>query len=143
MNYIFLDANILVSVLNNEYPQFTYTARVLSLADHPSYRVYTSPLCLAIAFYFAEKNHGKALALKKVKLICDKILVTAVDESVVEKTLAEKKVHDFEDGLEYFSALKSNCKFIITQDKNDFYFAKIPVMNAQEYLETYVLKRKK
>ena len=53
---IFLDANILVSVLNKEYPLFTYSARVLSLMDHPKFEVYTSPICLAIAFYFAEKK---------------------------------------------------------------------------------------
>ena len=141
MTTIFLDANILVSVLNNEYPLFTYSARVMSLADHPAYRVYTTPLCLAIAFYFAEKKHGNALALKKIKLLCDKILIAKVDETVVAKTVAEKKVHDFEDGLEYFAALQADCKFIITQDVNDFYFSKIEVMGAQLFLEKYVLKK--
>jgi len=53
---IFLDANILVSVLNKEYPVFSYSSRVLSLADNTKFKVYTSPLCLAIAFYFAEKK---------------------------------------------------------------------------------------
>ena len=62
---IFLDANVLVSVLNKEYPLFTYSSRVLSLADNPEFKVYTSPLCLAIAFYFAEKKNGNAMARKK------------------------------------------------------------------------------
>ena len=53
---IFLDANILVSVLNKEYPLFSYSARIISLADNKKFTVYTSPICLAIAFYFAEKN---------------------------------------------------------------------------------------
>ena len=54
---IFLDANVLVSVLNKEYPLFTYSSRILSLADHKGYEVFTSPLCLTIAFYFAEKKN--------------------------------------------------------------------------------------
>jgi predicted nucleic acid-binding protein len=53
---IFLDANILVSVLNKEYPLFSYSARIISLADNKKFTVYTSPICLAIAFYFAKKN---------------------------------------------------------------------------------------
>jgi predicted nucleic acid-binding protein len=53
---IFLDANILVAVLNKEYPVFKYAARIMSLADKPRYKIYTSPICLAIAFYFSEKK---------------------------------------------------------------------------------------
>jgi predicted nucleic acid-binding protein len=59
---IFLDANILISVLNKEYPLFTYSSRILSLADDKRFQVFTSPVCLAIAFYFAEKKSGSALA---------------------------------------------------------------------------------
>ena len=59
---VFVDANILVSVLNKEYPIYTYTSRILSLADNPAFEVYTSPICLAIAFYFAEKKYKKQIA---------------------------------------------------------------------------------
>ena len=52
---IFLDANILVSVLNKEYPVFINSSRIISLADNARFRLYTSPICLAIAFYFSEK----------------------------------------------------------------------------------------
>jgi predicted nucleic acid-binding protein len=136
---IFLDANILVSVLNNEYPLFTYSARILSLADNKKFKVFTSPLCLAIAFYFAEKKNGNASALQKIRLLASKLQITTVDNLVVKKVVAEKQVHDFEDGMEYFSAINSGCKFIITQDESDFYFSKIEVLNAQAFLEKYVL----
>ncbi len=53
---IFLDANILVSVLNKEYPVFTYSSRVLSLTANSKFQVYTSPICLAIAFYFLKRK---------------------------------------------------------------------------------------
>ena len=66
---IFLDANILVSVLNKEYPLFTYTARIVSLADQQKFNVYTSPVCLAIAFYFAENKSGTQMAKQKIKLL--------------------------------------------------------------------------
>ena len=37
---IFLDATILVSVLNKEYPVFTYSSRILSLADNKKFEVH-------------------------------------------------------------------------------------------------------
>ena len=47
---VFLDANVLVSVLNKEYPLFGFNARILSLADDRRFKLFTSPVCLAIAF---------------------------------------------------------------------------------------------
>ena len=63
---IFIDANILVTVLCNEYPQFAFCARILSLCDNKKFEVFSSPLCLAIAYYFAEKKNGHSLARKKI-----------------------------------------------------------------------------
>ena len=35
---VFVDANILVSVVNKEYPLFPYTSRILSLAGKGGWR---------------------------------------------------------------------------------------------------------
>ena len=78
---IFLDANVLVSVINKEYPLYTYTSRIVSLADHKRFEVYTSPLCLAIAFYFAEKKHKKQ-AKQKIKLLSEHLVVTDISSAV-------------------------------------------------------------
>lgn len=97
---IFLDANILVSVLNKEYPLFTYAARIISLADNKKFTVFTSPLCLAIAFYFVEKKSGIQLAKQKIKLLSEKILITAVGKTELLQALENGQVNDFEDGIE-------------------------------------------
>ena len=135
---LFLDANVLVSVLNKEYPLFTYSSRVLSLVDDKRFRVYTSPLCLAIAFYFAEKKHGNTMARKKMSLLTEKLLFTAIDEKTVLAVERNKKIHDFEDGLQYYSAIEKECKYIITEDKSDFYFSEIEVMGSKTFLEKHV-----
>ena len=137
---LFLDANVLVSVLNKEYPLFTYNSRVLSLADNPKFKVYTSPLCLAIAFYFSEKKHGTAHARQKINLLIEKLKFTSITEQTVIETGKNKKVHDFEDGLQYYSALGSDCEFIITEDLKDFYFSEIEVLSSRQFLEKYIFK---
>ena len=139
---IFLDANILVSVLCNEYPQFSFCSQVLSLCENKKFEVYTSPLCLAIAFYFAEKKNGNTLARKKIKLLSDKIRITTINQDSVRTTTANRAIHDFEDGLEYCSALHNKCKCIITNDSNDFYFSEIETLNAHDFLMKYVVVKK-
>lgn len=136
---IFLDANILVSVVNKEYPQFTYSARLMSLTEDSRFELFTSPICLAIAFYFAEKKSGQKNAKAKISILSKKISIAEADNSVVTKAAEDKSVGDFEDGLEYYSALKAGCKYLITEDVKDFHFSRIPVMTASQFLEDHVL----
>ncbi len=132
---IFLDANIIISVLNKEYPSFTYTSRILSLGSFKNFTLYTSPICLAIAFYFAEKKYKSASAKKRIQILCDHLNIAGTNKSTVLQALQNPAVNDFEDGLEYYSALNSKCNCIITEDTDDFYFSKIEVYNAQQFLE--------
>ena len=135
---IFLDANILVSVLNKEYPLFTYAARIVSLADNKKFTVYTSPVCLAIAFYFAEKKSGTKMAKQKIKLLSEKISITGVGKNEVLAALENAQVNDFEDGIEYYAAVNNKCDVIVTEDTGDFNFADIKVCGAQNFLTEYL-----
>lgn len=136
---IFLDANVLVSVLNKEYPLFTYSSRILSLASNPKFEVYTSPICLAIAFYFAEKKHKSILAKQKIAILCAHINIAENLTDGVVKTLSNKKIHDFEDGLEYYAAKENNCTCIVTEDTEDFYFSEIEVLDCKSFFKRYLL----
>ncbi|MDX9750912.1 MAG: PIN domain-containing protein [Flavobacteriales bacterium] len=138
---IFLDANILVTVLCNEYPRFPVCARVLSLCDDPRFEVHTSALCLAIGAHFAGKKSGEQLAKKKVALLVDKLRITEVGRSAVERTVVNRRVNDFEDGLEYYSAVDAKCTCIVTYDKQDFHFAEMEVLDAEEFLLRHAVRR--
>jgi predicted nucleic acid-binding protein len=136
---IFLDANILVATLNKEYPLFTYSSRIVSLSDSKQFEIYTSPICLAIAFYFAEKKSGAVVAKRKIELLTKNIKIADADRNTVLDAVQNKSVLDFEDGLEYYSAVKAKCKCIITEDLNDFHFSKIEVLQAEDFLVKYVM----
>ncbi|MFJ5903200.1 PIN domain-containing protein [Pedobacter suwonensis] len=112
---------------------------MLSLATHPKFEIYTSPMCLAIAFYFAEKKHKTQLAKQKIDLLCQYLNIAGNSSKGVLDTLSNKKIHDFEDGLEYYVAQSVNCKCIITEDVEDFYFSDIEVLSCQEFFKRYLL----
>jgi predicted nucleic acid-binding protein len=135
---VFLDANVLVSVLNKEYPLFPHSARILSLADQRRFQLYTTPICLAIAFYFAEKKCGTAQAKQKIQVLSSKLHIASVDSQTVTHAVSNPSVMDFEDGLEYYSALQHDCKAIITEDSEGFYFSEIPVFDCRKFLEEVV-----
>lgn len=139
---VFVDANVLISVLNKEYPLFTYSSRILSLSDTKSFEIFTSPICLAIAFYFAEKKYRSEKAKEKISVLCKHISIAQATETSVQKTLKNKSVSDFEDGLEYYAALENNCNCIITEDIEDFHFATIEIIRTEAFFEKYLVKKK-
>jgi predicted nucleic acid-binding protein len=134
---LFVDANILISVLNKEYPLFSSTARILSMAGHRGTQIFTTPVCLAIAFYFAEKKHRTAMAKEKIALLCQHIQIAAVTANCVQQALADKRVHDFEDGVQYYAALQQGCDCIVTENTDDYYFADIQVLNSSAFLKEF------
>lgn len=138
---LFLDANILISVLNKEYPLFTLTSRIVSLSNSSNFTLFTSPLCLGIAFYFVEKKYKRHSAKDRLKIISNHLNITNVDQNTVAQCLNNPAINDFEDGLEYYSAVESNCNCIITEDIDDFYFSKIEVLTSEKFFEKYLLKR--
>ena len=104
------------------------------------FQLYTSPLCLAIAFYFSLKKSGQQKAKQKINILLEIICLTTIDESVAKNAIKNPKIHDFEDGLEYYSAIKKSCEVIITEDKADYFFSEIEVLNCEEYILKYCRK---
>ena len=132
---LFIDANVLIAVLNREYPLFTYAAKVLSLADKQGFELFTSPVCIAIAFYFASKKTSEQKAKNKIAILLQHIKTTTVDHGCTMLAIENAQVHDLEDGLQYYSALKDGCEYIITENGQDFYFSEIKVSNCEDFLK--------
>lgn len=131
---IFIDANILVATLNKEYPLFTWSSRILSLQGKQNIELFTSPLCLAIAFYFSSKKSGEKMARKKIEMLLQHIGITTIDQNITDQAIQNKLIHNFEDGMEYYSAIQNKCNYIITENQKDFYFSEIEVIGCEAFL---------
>lgn len=135
MRNVFLDANILISVLNKEYPLFISSARVLSLADADGFKLYTSALALGIAYYFAEKKSGRKMANKKISLLLKKVHITNCGHKEAQQAISLGTDVDFEDALQYFSACNSLCSCIVSSKLKDYNFSSLPVLTPAQFLK--------
>lgn len=133
MKKIFLDTNIILDFLGEREGFYEAPAKIMTLADKKKIQVYTSPSSISNVFYVLAKYENSKIALEKIrkfKLLCS---MSVMDDEVVEKAI-HSNFKDFEDAMQYFSALASNCNIIITRNEKDFKNAMIPVMNAESYL---------
>ena len=137
---VYLDANIIVSLLNFEQPLFQHSARLISLSDTKRIVFYTSPVALAIAFYFCSKKYNQKIAKEKMGLLCNKIKIAINLEKDATNIVVDKRINDFEDGLQYYAAKAARCNCIISEDMEDFYFSDIEVFSTSQFLEKYLAR---
>ena len=78
------------------------------------------------------------MAKRKMEIMTGKLSITDVGKKEVIQSLENKKVNDFEDGIEYYAAESCKCDAIITEDINDFYFSSIPVLNSKAFIEKHL-----
>lgn len=133
MKKIFLDTNIILDFLGEREGFYEASAKIMTLADKKKIQVYTSPSSISNVFYVLTRYENSKIALEKIrkfKLLCS---MSVMDDEVVEKAI-HSNFKDFEDAMQYFSALASNCNIIITRNEKNFKNAMIPVMNAESYL---------
>jgi len=132
---IFVDTNVMMDFLGERVPFHEDASKLMSLADKSEVTLVVSALSFATVSYLLSKYEG--IKVTKEKLRKFKILsqVVDLDENIIEKSL-NSNFKDFEDGLQYFSALNAECKIIITRNPKDFKTSQLPTMSTKEFLES-------
>ena len=135
MQKIFLDTNIIIDFLGEREVFYEPAAKIMTLADRKKIKIFTSPSSISNSYYLLSKYENTKTALEKIrkfKVLCS---ISLMDDEVVEKAI-NSDFKDFEDAMQYFSALASHCDLIVTRNEKDFKDAMIPVMNGESYLQT-------
>jgi len=72
-------------------------------------------------------------ALRKLKLL---FKITRINESIVDKALASG-FKDFEDAIQYYCAIDSQVKYLVTRNKSDYSGDEIIIISPQEFLAIF------
>jgi hypothetical protein len=96
--------------------------------------IHISALTLSTVAYFAAKHKQDSFVI--VGRFLDWIHVIDL-ESIFFKQIVTSDFLDFEDGLQYFSAMMvKDIKAIITRNTKDFKSSSIPVLTPAQFLST-------
>ena len=138
-NKIFLDANILVDLINTAN---TNNKLIIFLFDSILKRndkLYCSPTTFSITYYFLGKTlQDKKLLNKKIWKTFSEFSFTREDKLIMEK-VKKSKFRDLEDALQYHSAKDSGVNVIITYNYFDFEHSLIPVYHPINYIQQFLL----
>ena len=135
MKKIFLDTNIILDLLAYRMPFYTDAAELFSLADKKKLTLSISSLCLAdIHYILSKKNPGMEVRkiLRNFKVLVN---VLSLDDKITDLTL-NSEFRDFEDAIQYYTAIENEQELIITRNQADFKDIKLPIMTAGEFLKS-------
>ena len=132
---LFWDTNVMLDLLGERDPFYISAAKIATLADKREIIIIASALSYATISYFLTKYEGLKKTkdkLRKFKVISE---ICELNELIIEKGL-NLDFSDFEDSLQYYSALSTGCDIIITRNGKDFKKSQIPVMTPDEFLNS-------
>ncbi len=135
MKKLFIDTNIVIDLLSRREPFYEEAANLFSLADRKIIELGISSLTIANTSYTLLRQTNSKSAkeiLRKLRLI---INILPLDDKIIGLALNDDSFSDFEDGLQYFTALENNQDLIITRNLKDFKSSILPVMTARQFLE--------
>lgn len=134
MKKILIDTNIVIDLLSKRKDFYDDAADLFSQADKKELNLTISSLTFANTNYILTKLKSAKEAreiLRKFKVLLE---LLSLDDKITELALSDESFPDFEDGLQYYSAIENDVDIIITRNKKDFKNSRLPVLTAKEYL---------
>ena len=138
MMRLFLDTNIVVDLLEGREPFCYDAAQLFTLAHEKKVELLVSPMTFSTASFLLRK-HGSEGVRNLLSNLRQLVRVTISDEQTVDDSIASQ-FKDFEDAMQYYTALNAKAEIIITRNGKDFTASKLPVMTATEYLANRIKK---
>jgi len=136
MKKLLIDTNIVIDLLSRREPFYDEVATLFSLADKKQVELTVSSLTIANTSYVLlrqmDTNKAKSI-LRKLRLIVN---ILPLDDKIVGLALNDESFPDFEDGLQYYTAIENGQDLIITRNLKDFKNSRLPVMTAKQFIET-------
>jgi len=138
MTDLFIDTDVIIDFLIDRKPHSREAAIIFTLIDHKKLKGDVSSLTFSNLYYVLRKleSHNKVIA--KLDSLSKMVNILKVDEQIIKNAISSS-FPDFEDTIQYFSALDSKkIDVIITRNTKDFRNSTIPVMTPGDYLKTAV-----
>ncbi len=138
---LFIDSDIILDMLAEREPHYIHAARLFTLINQNKIIAYTSPLIFANLHYLLKKQTTNIAALKSLRKLKTFVKILSIDERVIEQSL-NSEFNDFEDAIQYYTAVNNGISLIVTRNKMDYKRSQIDVMTAEEFLKSLAAKSK-
>ena len=141
MTRVFFDTNVLLDVLGQRRPWVQQARMVWALAEQGRIVGLVSPVGYTTVFYVLRKQIGAATARGSLSRIRSVFSLMDCDAQLMDLAVAATDIPDFEDAVQYFSAVAAHADCILTRNIADFTRTAPPAITPTQFLRTYAFDR--
>ena len=138
MTRLFLDTNIVVDLLEGREPFCYDAAQLFTMVHEKKVELLVSLMTFSTASFLLRK-HGPEGVRNLLSNLRQLVSVTTSDERTVDDSIVSQ-FKDFEDAMQYYTALNAKAEIIITRNGKDFTASNLPVMTATKYIANNITK---
>ena len=132
MKKVYLDTNILINILLDRDLEHISINKIAPFLKQS--QVYMSTLSVHITYYILKIKPNTSMHRRSMALI-NRINLVPLSQEIINQSLNNFSI-DFEDTLQYYSALDQNCDYILTRDKKNFKKIKELIPSKIEIIDT-------
>jgi predicted nucleic acid-binding protein len=136
---VFVDTNVLLDVIAKRVPFYPHSVVIWTLAEQRRIDGLVSVISFTNTFHIVERLKSRGAAQEAVRMIRDTFAPVHCDEQILNQAI-DAGFDDFEDAIQYFSALRAKASCLVSRNPHHFVDAEIPVLTPAEFLAAYSFK---
>lgn len=133
---VFVDTNVLIDVIAKRQPFYADSAKIWTLAEQGRITGVVSAISFNNIYYIVRRLENSKTARRALQLLRDTFEAAACDQAVLNQAI-DAKFKDFEDAVQYVSAIRASAECLVSRNPSDFPAAQgCPVLTPAEFLST-------
>jgi predicted nucleic acid-binding protein len=136
---VFVDTNVLLDVLANRKSFYADAARIWSLAERGRIEAQVSAISFNNIYYVVRRTENRRAAEKALHLIRNIFTAVPLNEKVLNQAI-DAGFSDFEDAIQFHSAVYAGAECLITRDAGHFPEMAFPILSPAQFLAFHDLE---
>ena len=133
---VFIDTNIFLDILCKREQFVDDALSIFDMAVDNQIELQISDLSIANIKYITRKEIPTDTFYDLIQTFRPILTIVPIGADVVDRAL-NLRANDFEDALQYFSAIQSGADCLVTRNIKDFGYAKVKVIDSKTFLAKY------
>ena len=132
---VLIDTNIIVDLALERQPFYPESVQVISRVYQKRISGYLSASTISDIYYIIRKQKGRELTLdflRRIRTLCQ---VATVNDAAIDIALNADRFRDFEDAIQYGTAIANQLNAIVTRNPQDFPVANPRIITPSQLIE--------
>lgn len=130
---LFVDSDVILDLVLQRDDHFEFAQKLFGQYQQGKCALYTSSTVLTNMHFIIRKLHDVKFANSSILFVNKHFKIIDANNEDIENSI-QSKFSDFEDGVQYFSALRSKkIDALVTRNVKDYKHALVPVFTPKQW----------